>query len=384
VDRTSGRDLRVLIVDDSAVARQAVGRAIRDAGGMEVVGLAGNGRSGLEQVRLSKPDVVVLDLEMPEMGGLEFLRRLRRFDPSSPVVVFSALTAEGAAATMAAMSAGATAFALKPSALRGSAEGSVETELVPLLRALAPKALAPPARAGHAHPGQADAAGAQVGKGRTSEAVRRKAGASAASAPGPAGRPAQRPEIVVVGVSTGGPNALATLVAGLPGDLPVPILVVQHMPPVFTGLLADRLDGHAALHVSEAGDGMPLAGGSLLIAPGGHHLAVGLGATGLAAVLNDDPPENSCRPAADVLFRSAARHFGPRVLAVVMTGMGSDGLRGARDVVAAGGRVIVQDPATAVVSSMPAAVRDAGLADGAWAVPDLAAEIVRRVDGGGS
>lgn len=358
-------DLRVLIVDDSAVARQAVARAIRQAGGMEVVGLAGNGRTGLEHVQMSRPDVVVLDLEMPEMGGLEFLRRLRRVDASVPVVVFSALTAEGAAATLAAMSAGASAFALKPSALRGTASGSVETELVPLLRAIAP-----PAK--QSAPGRP--AGTQVPGAWSSKSGR--------VAPALGAAPPPTPRVVVIGVSTGGPNALADLMSAFPSDFPVPILVVQHMPPVFTGLLADRLDGHSALHVVEAVDGAPLAPGNVYIAPGGHHLLIGPGAVGPSTLLGDGPPENSCRPAADVLFRSAARVFGSGVLAVVMTGMGSDGLRGARDVVSAGGRVVVQDPQTAVVATMPSGVLAAGLADGAWSVPDLGGEIVRRVRGG--
>lgn len=348
IDTGGQPPIRVLIVDDSAVARQAISRSIRAAGDMTVAGLAGNGRIGLEHVALDEPDVVVLDLEMPEMDGMAFLREVRKARPELPVVVFSALTDAGAAATLAALAAGASAFALKPSALRGSAEGSVDTELIPQIRALVP--------------------------GRTRGAHSR------ASRPLPT-RATGGVDAVTIAVSTGGPTALAVLLAAIPASLPVPILVVQHMPETFTRLLAQRLAANCSLAVVEAHDGQLVRPGVVYVAPGGHHMLVARDGTSCRIRLDDGPPENSCRPAADVLFRSAAAVYRAGVLGVVMTGMGHDGLAGSRALVSAGGAVLVQDPATAVVSSMPAAVLQADLADAALSVPDLAAEIVNRCSG---
>ncbi|MDQ1247033.1 MAG: two-component system, chemotaxis family, protein-glutamate methylesterase/glutaminase [Actinomycetota bacterium] len=338
--------IKVLVVDDSAVARQMISRAVRAAGDMEVTGAASNGRIALEHIALAEPDVVVLDLEMPELDGLGFLRAVRLTHPHLPVIVFSALTATGAAATLAAIAAGASAFALKPSALRGSSDGTVDTELIPQIRALAGRRATPPPATPRVHKGL--------------------------------GRRAVVVNAVVIAVSTGGPNALDTLLGALPSSLPVPILIVQHMPATFTRLLAQRLAANCSLAVVEAQQGQLVRAGVAYIAPGGTHMAVARGTLDTHVVLSDDPPENSCRPAADVLFRSAAAVFGSGVLGVVMTGMGRDGLAGSRAVVAAGGSVVVQEPASAVVPSMPEAVVHEGLADAALTLLELAAEITRR------
>ncbi len=341
----SGGVKRVLIVDDSAVARQAVSRAITASAGLQVAGIAQDGQVALERIVELKPDGVVLDLQMPVMDGITFLRQLRSTNPTLPVVVFSTMTSAGATATLEAMNAGATAYVLKPSALRGSGTGDVDTELIPVLQAVlqsaSPSAVRPRLR----------------------------------PAPNTAGA-------VVIAVSTGGPTALQTLLPALPPDLGVPVLVVQHMPATFTALLARRLDERCALSVVEATDGQPITSGTIYIAPGGRHLSVtGTGAAP-RVLLTDDPPVNSCRPAADVLFETAARVFAGPVLGVVLTGMGVDGRQGAAAVTAAGGAIIAQDPATAVVGSMPQAVIEAGLAYSILPIDDIAAEVTRRTRAG--
>lgn len=337
-------DSRVLIVDDSAIARQAVSRAIAVTPGMSVAGLAHNGQMGLERVAELSPDAVVLDLEMPVMDGLTFLRRVRTTHPRLPVVVFSSISRRGADATLEAMNSGATAYVLKPSAVPGGAPTDTQTELIPVLQAV----------------------------------LRRPAGGSV-----PTLARASRTAVgaVVVAVSTGGPTALNELLPALPGDLAIPVLVVQHMPAEFTTLLAKRLDSRCAVKVVEATDGQPVTSATVYLAPGGRHMEVAGTPDAPRIRLTDDPPVNSCRPAADVLFESAARVAHSPLLAVVMTGMGNDGLRGARAVVAAGGSVIAQDPATAVVGSMPTAVIEGGLAYAVLPVPGIADEIVRRARG---
>lgn len=339
------RPVRVLVVDDSVVVRRVVGRALEADPAFELAGAARDGADALTKAASTQPDVIVLDLEMPLVDGFEVLRRLRDAGSTTPVVVFSHLGRPGAAATLDALELGAVDFVLKPTAAQGIdlADDYVVHELLPRLAAL--------------------------GGDR-----------SAAPEPAPA-KPAARDRVsgadaVVVAVSTGGPNALAELVAGLPAGLPVPVLVVQHMPPEFTKQLAGRLHRIGTLHVDEAVDGEPVRPGHVYVAPGGRHMAVERRGPDVYIALNDDPPENSCRPAGDVLFRSAAAAYGARLLAVVMTGMGRDGRHGSEAVRDAGGSVIAQDAATSVVAGMPGAVAD--IAEARIPLHDLAAEIARR------
>ncbi len=355
---------RVLVVDDSVVARQMVARALRDEDGLELAGLAANGRVALDRVASLHPDVVVLDLDMPEMDGFQTLEVMRRDHPDIPVIVFSNLTARGATSTFDALALGARAYVLKPSTQPGGAEvDSVRDQLLPLIRSLAPRGTPLPASAPTTAP---------------PPTTRTAMAAVAARAPAASARVTA----ITVAASTGGPNALTTIITALPADLPVPVLVVQHMPAVFTRTLAERLDALAAVSVVEAADGQPVRPGRVYIAPGGHHLAVARSLAGAVGVLiHEGPPENSCRPAADVLFRTAAAVWGAGVLGVVLTGMGRDGLRGAEDVRAAGGAVVAESRTTAVVASMPGAVADAGLADVVLPVEQIAAELVRRARG---
>jgi two-component system, chemotaxis family, protein-glutamate methylesterase/glutaminase len=339
---------RVLVVDDSVVVRQLVARVLGAEPTTELAGVAPNGRIALEKIARLRPDVVLLDLEMPEMDGFETLAEIRRTYPTLPVIIFSHLTSAGAAATLEALAQGATAFALKPRADGiGLAEEQVRDDLLPLIAGVRPLAPVPVVRA--------------------IETVAQPRRTTAVSA-------------IVVAVSTGGPNALAEIVPSLPVDLSVPIFVVQHMPAVFTKMLAERLDRLSAVSVVEATDGEPAVPGRIYIAPGGRHLSLaGTMAAGNVRIhLTDDAPENSCRPAGDVLFRAAAAAYGPGTLAVVLTGMGSDGLRGCGAVHAAGGYVIAQTEASAIVASMPAAIAAAGLADAVVPLDQVAAELIRR------
>ena len=339
--------VRVLVVDDSVVMRRIVARALERDPEIARTDFAANGRLALAKVLQRRPDVIVLDLEMPELDGFGTLAELRASHPGLPVVLFSSVDERSARATLDALSLGATDFVLKPSgASVAEGEAYVAEHLLPLVKGLA-----------------------------VPRPVARRSPAPTPARTSPAAPSAQ---VVVVGVSTGGPDALQAVIAALPGDLAAPVLVVQHMPAVFTKLLAERLDRSTPLSVAEATDGELLRPGRVLIAPGGRHLAVARTGGEVRVVIHDGPPENSCRPAADVLFRSAAEAYGGAVLAVVMTGMGSDGLAGSSVVRTAGGAVLVQDPATAVVASMPESVLDAGLADAALGLTGLAAAIADR------
>jgi two-component system chemotaxis response regulator CheB len=360
-DSGASSAVRVLVVDDSVVVRRVLARAFETEPGIELAGTARNGLVALDRVRELRPDVMILDLEMPEMDGFETLRRISRTDPALPVIVLTNLSERGGTATLDALKLGAVDFVLKPRAEDGGAFGEnfVRDHLVPRLRALVP--------------GLAPAAGSAAPKDRVSPAT---------EVPRTSAR-ADHVAAVVIVTSTGGPNALAEVIAGVPGHLPVPILIVQHMPPLFTRMLAERLDRLSGAVVAEAVDGCAVCPGHVYIAPGGRHLGVqrrlGTGHDGVFTVVHDEPPENSCRPAGDVLFRSAALAWGSSLLAVVMTGMGQDGLRGAEAVRAAGGWVLAQNEATAVVASMPGAVASAGLADEVVPLTEIAGRILQRI-----
>ena len=341
--------IRVLVVDDSVVVRMLVAEALNADPDLELAGLAHNGKAALDKAAVVKPDVVVLDVEMPVMDGLETLKELRARDKRLPVVMFSTLTARGTSTTVEALTHGASDYVTKPSTSnRDQSVQVLREELLPKLKALG--------------------------------ARRRSAPPVAARVPAPARSRAHAPvEAVVIGISTGGPNALAEMLPMLPADLPVPVLVVQHMPPMFTRLLAQRLDKACALSVGEAVGGEVLSPGQIWIAEGGKHLVVTRREGALVLATHEGPPVNSCRPAVDVLFDSAAQVFGRGVLAVVMTGMGQDGLRGSEGIRAAGGQVICQDEESSVVWGMPRFVAERGVAEAVVPLEDIAREITRRV-----
>jgi two-component system chemotaxis response regulator CheB len=333
--------IRVLVVDDSVVVRRLVSDALGADPRIEVVGVAANGKVALAKIDQVNPDVVTLDIEMPVMDGLETLRHLRRLHPRLPVVMFSTLTERGASATLDALELGANDYVTKPANV-----GSVTASMDAVRQQLVPRLVALCGRGPAGVPVPAPA----VARGADAEA-------------GPPG-PRPRVDVVAIGASTGGPDALTTVLAGLPANLPVPVVVVQHMPPVFTKQFADRLERKLALDVAEAEAGMAVRPGQVLIAPGDHHLRFRRPSSRpdlVFTALDQGTPENYCRPAVDVMFRSAVETWGAHVLAVVLTGMGSDGARGAVEVAGAGGVVLVQDEATSVVWGMPGSVVAAGV-----------------------
>ncbi len=348
---------RILIVDDSVVVRQLVSKVLNNDPMLEVVGVAANGAIALAKISQVNPDLIVLDIEMPEMDGLETLGAIRKTYPQLPVIMFSVLTERGAEATLAALAQGAQDYVTKP--VTSSKEASLQyirDQLIPKIKAFCPN---------HQLPHQ-PAASSNV-KGRT--------------IPVTALPPKHRPpvEIVAIGVSTGGPNALAQLLSAFPADLPVPVVIVQHMPPIFTRRLAESLTAQCQINVAEAFGEAVLKPGQAWIAPGDHHLVVVREGVNIGLRTHQDPPENSCRPSVDVLFRSVVKTYGAATLGIILTGMGQDGLHGCACIQDAGGQVLVQDEASSVVWGMPGMVADAGLADQILPLDQMAAAIFRRL-----
>jgi two-component system chemotaxis response regulator CheB len=352
--------LRVLIVDDAVVVRRMLADVLAEDPGMEVAGAAANGQIALAKLAQLNPDVVILDVEMPELDGLQTVKAIRQIRPTLPVIMFSTLTERGAQATFEALSLGASDYVTKPANV-GSiviARQRVRDELIPRIRALCPGPAGP----------RRPAAGRAV--------------VPSVPAIVPSASVSGEVDVVAIAVSTGGPNALAAILPRLPKTLPVPVVIVQHMPPLFTRFLADRLNGQCQITVEEGRPGAVLAPATAVIAPGDWHMTVERTATGVVVRTHQGPPENSCRPAADVLFRSVAAAFGRRVLAVVLTGMGQDGLRGCEQIHQAGGQIVAQDEATSVVWGMPGFVAQSGLASRVLPLDQIAPEIVRRAGRG--
>ncbi len=344
----------VLICDDSATIRGLLSATLGADPELKVVGAAIDGAACLGMIPTARPDLVLLDVEMPVMDGISTLREIRRRFGKLPVVMFSSLTERGAKATVDALLAGANDYVAKPAGLAaGEVAARIRAEVIGRIKALVPRS----------------SAGAQREP--------PKPGGGPAAAPRPARQ--ERIQGVVIAVSTGGPTALAEVLPACVPDARVPILVVQHMPAFFTAHLAERLAKTSGLPVREAVDSEPVRPGAVLLAPGGRHMALVGDPVQPRIRLTDEPPENSCRPAADVLFRSAARLWGAGTLGVVLTGMGRDGLAGSRAIVAAGGGVIAQDEFSSVVWGMPGEVVRAGLADAVLPLSQVGVEVALRL-----
>jgi two-component system, chemotaxis family, protein-glutamate methylesterase/glutaminase len=354
--------IRVLVVDDSVVIRKMLMDVLSEDPDIEVVGVAANGKIALSKIPQTNPDLLTMDIEMPEMNGLETLKALRATYPKLPVIMFSTLTERGATATLEALTLGATDYVTKPANV-----GSVTTAIARIREQLLPKIRTLSGKMPSHIPGVAGLAR----KGPALPFTIRPAAVQPAGA---------RVDVVCIGVSTGGPNALLEMMPTFPADFPVPILIVQHMPPVFTRALADRLSAKSRIRVAEAKPGDIAAPGTAWVAPGGFHLTARRSGVSVVLDINEDPPENSCRPAVDVLFRSVAQVFGVHSLGVVLTGMGQDGLRGCEDIKGAGGEVFVQDEASSVVWGMPGYVANAALADRVLPLSQMGIEIVRRIE----
>jgi two-component system chemotaxis response regulator CheB len=371
--------LRAVVADDSILFRRAITEALASLPEVEVVGSAANGRLAVQKVRELRPDLLTLDLEMPELDGLAVLDALRKAGDTVAVMVVSGLTRRGGDLTMRAMEKGAFDFITKPDT--GNAQASQDTlrrELAPRIRALAHKLeVRAILRKGSsaAHP-DSHAAKAPVDRNPPSADLGEIAPPmSRLAAPA-------KPEMVLIGVSTGGPAALAQILPAIPRDLGVPTLIVQHMPPVFTQSLADSLSGKCAIRVREAAHDESAEPNTAYIAPGGRQMRVAIGPDSRPVIqITDDPPENNCRPAVDYLFRSVATHFPRRALAVILTGMGSDGALGLRLLKRRGCYVIAQDEATSTVYGMPKAAVDAGVVDVILPLDAIAGRIALSVKG---
>ncbi|MFN0165195.1 MAG: chemotaxis response regulator protein-glutamate methylesterase [Bryobacteraceae bacterium] len=340
---------RILVVDDSVVVRRTVSDELARDPALEVVGTAANGKIALAKIPQVNPDIVILDVGMPEMDGLETLVHIRKSYPKLPVIMFSSLTERGAIITLEALSLGASDYFAKPSNSVGldASLKVIREELVPSIKALC------------------------------------RIGSPVSTPPRLATRPVAngKIEVVAIATSTGGPNALTEIFRTIPASFPLPFVIVQHMPPMFTKLLAERMSAQCPIRFHEAVPGDVLKPGQAWIAPGNFHMTVSRVGLQVQVQTNQNPPENSCRPAADVLFRSVAETFGPAALCVVLTGMGRDGLRGCETICEAGGQVIAQDEATSVVWGMPGFVTRAGLASTILPLSQIAGEINRRVTG---
>ena len=369
--------MRVLVADDAILFRRVLSDALASLPEVEVVGTAANGKIALQKVRELKPDLLTLDLEMPEADGLAVLDALRASGEKVSVIVVSALTRQGGQLTMRALEKGAFDFITKPEGSNADeSRAAVRRELAPRLRALSHRLA-------------------------VRNILRAPAGSAGPVAPAPlapkpvvtdlsgiAGRmnrlttPGGRPEMVLIGVSTGGPNALARVLPQLPKDLGVPILIVQHMPPMFTLSLAESLASKSAIRVREAAAGDVLEPNTAYIAPGGKQMRVAPGPSGGRVVqITDDPPENNCRPAVDYLFRSVASSFPGQAMAVILTGMGNDGTLGLRLLKRQGCFVIAQDEASCVVYGMPKSAVEAGVTDVILPLESIAARITSAVRG---
>jgi two-component system chemotaxis response regulator CheB len=342
--------IRVLVVDDSAFVRKVVTQMLRRSPDLDVVGTARDGEEALELVEQLRPDVVTLDLVMPRMNGVEFLREQRRRRPI-PVVICS-IAHESGEMALEAFEAGAVELVQKPTALATDRVYEIAEELVRKVRAAGAAAI-------HDLPAELPA--------------------PRAASMEPIGGRVRRCDVVVLGISTGGPQALRRLIPRLPADLPVGLAVVLHMPVGYTEMYAQRLDAISALEVREAREGDELRGGRVLLAPAGLHLSFRRSDGAVVAHLDDRPTDTQHRPAVDVLFRSAAETFGARALGVVMTGMGTDGLLGAAHIKAQGGRILTEAESSCVVYGMPRAVADASRCDRVEGLNEMAGASVEMI-----
>jgi two-component system, chemotaxis family, protein-glutamate methylesterase/glutaminase len=400
--------VRVLIVDDTLLFRHLIGEVLQEIPDVEVVGSAGGGRMALARMESLRPDLVTLDIEMPDLSGIDVLREMRERRIGLSVVVLSGVTLRGGQLTMRALELGAFDFVSKPSeGTPRENRAALKAQLEKVIRAFGSRksSKAPPPAQGALARYLRGPAGTPAASATPTIAPPRPAAPSAIARPNSTtvsrtGGPSpsvpgdrldevtrrmqrlvlrSRPELILIGVSTGGPNALGQLLPHLPRSLDVPILIVQHMPPLFTRSLAETLDPRCALRVKEAEPGEPVHANHVYIAPGGRQMGVVARAGGLVIEINDDPPENNCRPSVDYLFRSVAATGNGRVLAVILTGMGSDGVAGMRLLKQAGAMTVAQDEATSVVFGMPREAINAGVVDQVLPLGEIPSAITRMV-----
>lgn len=351
---------KILVVDDSCLFQRLLSEVVNEHEMLEVVGVAGNGKVALKMMEELSPDLVTLDILMPEMDGIQTLIQIRKRWPNVLTIMASSLTSEGSDVALDALALGASDYSVKPGSGGGISDirARITQDLLPKIEALCglEKIQAPISPIATKLPGRATVKPAR------------------SSVPNAL-------QIVAIGVSTGGPDALTNLLSQLPGDLNVPVVIVQHMPAAFTTKLAMRLNTASKLQVREALSGDKLCAGTVYIAPGDYHMVLDKSGSEVIVNLNQNEPENSCRPSVDPLFRSIPAIYGSRCLGVILTGMGQDGLNGSEALVAAGCPVVVQDKLTSIVWGMPKLVAMAGLADEEIPIDRMAAAIVSRIRG---
>lgn len=339
--------IKVLLVDDSAVIRGLMTQAINSDRDIEVVGSAMHGQTALTWLQKNQADVIVLDVEMPVMDGIACLKHLKQDYPDIPVIMASALTREGAEVTLQALDLGAAGCVQKPVATNASeAIEQVAQTVIPLIKALA-------------------------GSNQTSQSNDISHSTKAEK------RPAKTPMVLVIGSSTGGPNALKSVLSAIPADFSLPILIAQHMPPLFTKTLAEHIERETKRPTSEAVDGELIERGRIYIAPGDFHMVIDKQDDRMVIRLNQEAPEHFCRPSVNPLYASAAKWYGSSVLAVMLTGMGDDGIEGAQSISERQGYIIVQDEQSSVVWGMPGAIANAGIANQVLPLRNIAPELVR-------
>jgi two-component system chemotaxis response regulator CheB len=372
------KNLRVLVVDDTIVYRKAISDIIEEIPGVELVGVAHNGKIALSKINLLKPDILTLDIEMPQMNGIEVLTEIQKNHLGVGAIMVSTLTAEGSDMTMRALELGAFDFILKPQS-KNQTEGKKEIRaaLEPILRAYARSKFGSSliTRAGQIAPAGGTLGKTHLGQHPGETTVVRPAQAR------PTSTKRGKSEIIAIGISTGGPNALNQMLPKLPGDLGVPVLIVQHMPPVFTKSLAASLDKKCQLTVKEAENGENIMPNVVYIAPGGKQMKLVAGTDGQhrRIKITDDPPENSCKPSVDYLFRSVGDYYVGRTTAVIMTGMGSDGTKGLGILRDKSAYIIGQDESSCIVYGMPKAPAELGYLDVIAPLGKIADEIVKSV-----
>ena len=373
------QNLKILVVDDTIFYRTLLTKLVEAIPGADAIGIASNGELAVKKVELARPDLVLMDVAMPRMDGLEALEKIKQDYPEVDVVMVSGIDTEAAGMTVKALEKGALDFVPKPrTESRETAAEELTSALIPLIKLAR-------TRANSRRAGQVDSAESEgavkdplIHPARPEAVVKKRIARSEK-------RQIPRIDLVAVGVSTGGPNALKKIIPQIGADLPVPILAVQHMPPVFTTTLAESLNRLSAISVKEAEAGQIAENGCMYLAPGGHHMVVRKNGAGrLLLDLADSPKVHNCRPAVDVLFRSIAVACGANVLAVILTGMGSDGAAGVAAIRRKGGFCLVQDKATSVVWGMPGAVAEAGGADEIHPEGEIARRIMQIVKKGRS
>jgi two-component system chemotaxis response regulator CheB len=360
-------NLKALVIDDTIVYRKIVGDVLKEIPGVEVVGTANNGKIALSKIDTLKPDLITLDIEMPEVNGIEVLQALKTKENPPVAIMLSTLTQQGSQMTIKALELGAFDFVPKPDQGK-MAENmkKVKDAILPIIKTL------------------------QRQKQTRFKIHEKLAKPSVPDKPATYKAPADaakktltrsKSEIVGIGISTGGPNALTKMIPMLPKTLKVPVLIVQHMPPMFTASLANSLNNKSPLEIKEAENGDPLVPGRVLIAPGGKQMKIVAAADGISRKIKitDDPPENSCKPSVDYLFRSIAQHYVGRSTGVIMTGMGSDGSKGLMQMKKNGSFIIAQNEETCTVYGMPKAPIEAGIADVIAPLEKIAEEIVKTV-----